>query len=54
MSSPLNQVEPFQILLTAGVYMEGIAGVRLEDVVLVTSDGPELLGGMRAKDWMSP
>ena len=37
-----------------GVYIEGIAGVRLEDVVLVTEDGPEVLNGQRAKDWFNP
>ena len=40
--------------LMIGVYIEGIAGVRLEDVVLVTEDAPELLSGQRAKDWFNP
>jgi Xaa-Pro aminopeptidase len=41
-------------LLTIGVYIEGVVGVRLEDVVLVTDDGPELLSGKRAEDWFHP
>jgi Xaa-Pro aminopeptidase len=40
--------------LTTGVYIEGIAGIRLEDVVLVTGDKPELLSGQRAQDWFNP
>jgi Xaa-Pro aminopeptidase len=41
-------------MLTQGVYIEGVAGVRLEDVVLVTDGSPELLSGKRAQDWFNP
>jgi len=40
--------------LTVGVYIEGFAGIRLEDVLVVTENGPELLSGERAKDWLHP
>jgi Xaa-Pro aminopeptidase len=42
------------ILTGEGIYIEGVAGVRLEDVVLVTENGPKLLSGHRAKDWFHP
>ena len=42
------------MLLTPGVYIEGVVGVRLEDVVLVTDNGSELLSGRRAEDWFHP
>jgi len=55
MYSQLSQVTyPSVSTLTKGIYIEGYAGVRLEDVVLVTEDGPELLSGARAKDWLDP
>jgi Xaa-Pro aminopeptidase len=38
--------------LMIGVYIEGVVGVRLEDVILVTENGPELLSGKRATDWL--
>jgi len=43
---------PHHIVLTAGIYIEGFAGVRLEDVVLVTDNGPEILSGGQARDWL--
>jgi len=42
------------LLILVGVYIEGVAGVRLEDVILVTVNGSEILSGERARDWLHP
>jgi len=39
-------------IVDLGVYIEGFAGVRLEDVILVTENGPEILSGNQASDWL--
>jgi Xaa-Pro aminopeptidase len=40
------------ITVEPGVYIEGLGGIRLEDTVLVTSDGPEVLTTASKDDWI--
>ena len=54
MYSLRNQVHSFIPEFYIGVYIEGVVGIRLEDVVLVTDNEPEILSGERAKDWFNP
>jgi Xaa-Pro aminopeptidase len=40
------------ITVEPGVYVEGLGGIRIEDTVLVTSDGPEVLTTASKDDWI--
>jgi Xaa-Pro aminopeptidase len=37
-----------------GIYLPGRFGVRLEDIVTVTPDGPEILSGLSREIWIAP
>ena len=40
------------ITVEPGVYLEGLGGIRIEDTVLVGSDGPEVLTTASKDDWI--
>jgi Xaa-Pro aminopeptidase len=40
------------ITVEPGVYIEGLGGIRIEDTVLVGSDGPEVLTTASKDDWI--
>lgn len=40
------------VTVEPGVYVEGVGGVRIEDTVLVGSDGPEVLTTASKDDWI--
>jgi Xaa-Pro dipeptidase len=37
------------LTIEPGVYVPGVGGIRIEDEILVTSEGPEILTGLRTE-----
>jgi Xaa-Pro aminopeptidase len=37
-----------------GIYLEGFGGIRIEDTVLVGSEGPEILTPLSKDHWFIP
>ena len=41
--------ENMVLTIEPGVYVPGVGGIRIEDEILVTSEGPEILTGLRTE-----
>jgi Xaa-Pro aminopeptidase len=40
------------VTVEPGIYLEGFGGIRIEDTVLVGSDGPEILTPASKENWI--